>query len=100
MPTINFSFKDLQDLVGKKISLDELKELLSYGKAEFENYDKDTDEVTVSCGDTNLPYLWSVEGIARLLKGILGKEAGPIRPDDPFGRQEVNRNQRVSAQIR
>jgi len=76
MPTINFSFKDLQDLVGKKISLDELKELLSYGKAEFENYDKDTDEVTVSCGDTNLPYLWSVEGIARLLKGILGKEKG------------------------
>ena len=76
MPTINFSFKDLQNLVGEKLSIDQLKELLSYGKAEFENYDKDADEVTVSCEDTNLPYLWSVEGIARLLKGILGKEKG------------------------
>jgi phenylalanyl-tRNA synthetase beta chain len=76
MPTINFSLKDLQNLVGKKISIDELEELLSYGKAELEKYDKDADEVTVSCGDTNLPYLWSVEGFARLLKGILGKEAG------------------------
>ncbi|MBW2977791.1 phenylalanine--tRNA ligase subunit beta [Candidatus Woesearchaeota archaeon] len=76
MPTINFSLKDLQNLVGEKISVDKLKELLSYGKAEFENYDKDADEVTVSCGDTNLPYLWSVEGIARLLRGLLGKEKG------------------------
>jgi phenylalanyl-tRNA synthetase beta chain len=76
MPTISFSLKDLQDLIGEKISIDELKELLSYGKAEFEDYNKDEDQATVSCGDTNLPYLWSVEGIARLLKGILGKEKG------------------------
>jgi len=76
MPTISFSLEDLQNLVGEKISIDKLKELLSYGKAELENYDKDTDEVTVSCDDTNLPYLWSVEGIARLLKGLLGKEKG------------------------
>jgi len=76
MPTINFSFKDLQELVGEKISLDKLKDLLSYGKAEFENYDKDADEITISCGDTNLPYLWSTEGISRLIKGVIGKEKG------------------------
>jgi phenylalanyl-tRNA synthetase beta chain len=76
MPTITFSLKDLQDLVGKKLSLDELKDLVEYGKGEFDGYDKETDEASVSFGDTNLPYLWSVEGVARLLKGLLGKQKG------------------------
>jgi len=76
MPTISFSLKDLQKLLGKKISIDELKDLLTYAKAEIDNYDKSTDEVTADFGDTNLPYLWSVEGVAILLKGILGKEKG------------------------
>ncbi|TKJ17435.1 phenylalanine--tRNA ligase subunit beta [Candidatus Woesearchaeota archaeon B3_Woes] len=76
MPTINFSLKDLQKLIGKKITLDELQDLLSYAKAELEDYDKSTDEATADFGDTNLPYLWSTEGIARLIKGILGKEKG------------------------
>ena len=40
MPTINFSLKDLQKLIGKKISLDELQDLLSYAKADLEDYDK------------------------------------------------------------
>ena len=72
MPTITFSLKDLQHLVGKKISTAELENLLHFAKGEFEGYSKTTDEVTVSLDDTNLPYLWSVEGIARLLKGVLG----------------------------
>ncbi len=76
MPTINFNLKDLQKLVGKKITIDELQELLEYAKAEFEDYDKTTDEVKADFGDTNLPYLWSVEGVARLIKGILNKEKG------------------------
>ena len=76
MPTISFSLKDLQDLVGKKISLEELPSLLEYAKADFEGYDKETDEVRADFGDTNMPYLWSVEGVARLLKGIVGRESG------------------------
>ena len=76
MPTINFSLKDLQKLVGKKITIEELPSLLSYAKAELDNYDKSTDEVTADFGDTNLPYLWCVEGFARLLRGILNKEKG------------------------
>ena len=35
MPTITFSLKDLQKLVGKKISITELEELLTYAKAEI-----------------------------------------------------------------
>ena len=76
MPTINFSLKDLNNLVGKEIKVEELAELLEYGKGEFESYDKETDEVTAAFGDTNLPYLWSVEGAARLIKGVIGKTKG------------------------
>src|SRR3989338_5652429 len=76
MPTITFSLKDLQNLVGKKITIDQLQDLAHYGKGDFEKYDKDTDEISIDFGDTNLPYLWSVEGFARLIKGILGLQKG------------------------
>ncbi|MBW2993499.1 phenylalanine--tRNA ligase subunit beta [Candidatus Woesearchaeota archaeon] len=76
MPTITFSLKDLRNLVQENISIDELEHLLSFAKGELENYDKETDEVSVFLGDTNLPYLWSLEGIARHLKAILGKQKG------------------------
>ena len=76
MPTITFSLKDLNQLVGKKLSVDDIQELAHYGKGDFEGYDKADDEVKIDFGDTNLPYLWSVEGVARLFKGILGKQKG------------------------
>ncbi|MEK6828180.1 MAG: phenylalanine--tRNA ligase subunit beta, partial [Nanoarchaeota archaeon] len=76
MPTITFSLKDLQNLVGKKLTIEEIQELAHYGKGDFEGYDKETDEVKIDFGDTNLPYLWSVEGFARLVKGILGMQKG------------------------
>ena len=64
------------NLIRKKIPINELAELLEYGKGELETYDEETDEVSVSFGDTNLPYLWSVEGVARLIKGLIGKQKG------------------------
>ncbi|MEK6983308.1 MAG: phenylalanine--tRNA ligase subunit beta [Nanoarchaeota archaeon] len=76
MPTITFSLKDLQHLVGKKLSIEEVQELAHYGKGDFEGYEEETDEVKIDFGDTNLPYLWSVEGFARLIKGILGLQKG------------------------
>ena len=76
MPTITFSLKDLQNLVGKKLTIEEIQELAHYGKGDFDSYDKETDEVKIDFGDTNLPYLWSVEGFARLVKGILGMQKG------------------------
>ncbi len=76
MPTINFSLKDLQNLVGKKLSMEEISKLVEYGKGSLENYNKEENEITVDFGDTNLPYLWSVEGVARLIKGVLGIQKG------------------------
>lgn len=74
MPTITFSLKDLTNLLGKKITEQELTDLLEYAKAEVEH--KNEDEITIKYNDTNQPYLWSPEGIAILLKGITGKEKG------------------------
>lgn len=76
MPTVEFSLKDLNGLIGKELNLDELDLLLGFAKAELENYDEVSDTLTLSFGDTNQPYLWSVEGLARLLKGVLGIEKG------------------------
>src|SRR3989338_543413 len=76
MPAILFSLNDLQHLVGKKLGIEEVKELAHYAKADVEHYDEEADEVKIDFGDTNLPYLWSVEGFARFLKGILGMQKG------------------------
>ena len=76
MPIINFSFKDLQNLLKRKITIEQLKESLVFCKAEVEHYDEKEDLLSVNLQDTNLPYLWSAEGVARLLKGVLGIEKG------------------------
>src|SRR3989344_1721559 len=76
MPTITFSLKDLQHLTGKKLAIEEVHDMAHYGKAEVEAYDEETDEVKMNFDDTNLPYLWSAEGFARLLKGVLGMQKG------------------------
>ncbi len=76
MPTITFSLKDLNSLIGKSLSIEQLDELFSKAKGELEDYNKDTDEVKLELGDTNQPYLWSAEGISILLKGFLGIEKG------------------------
>ena len=76
MPTITFSLKDLQNLIGKKISAQELTEIAHYGKGDVEGYDEETDEIKIDFQDTNLPYLWSAEGLSRLIKGVLEIEKG------------------------
>ncbi|MBN2454309.1 phenylalanine--tRNA ligase subunit beta, partial [Candidatus Woesearchaeota archaeon] len=76
MPTITFDLNDLGRLVGKKLSVSELEELVPYAKGEVDGYDKRTNEVSVSLDDTNLPYLWGVEGMARLFRGVLGMQKG------------------------
>jgi phenylalanyl-tRNA synthetase beta chain len=80
MPTINFSFADFGKLLGKKLTIDEFEELLAlYVKAEIEKYDKESNEISLKLDDTNLPYLWCAEGIARFLRRILGIEKGSAK---------------------
>ncbi|MBI2141235.1 phenylalanine--tRNA ligase subunit beta [Candidatus Woesearchaeota archaeon] len=80
MPTITFAFKDFQQLLGKKLTMAELEDLLVlYAKAEVENYDKKSGEISVKLDDTNLPYVWCPEGLARFLKGVSGMRKGAAR---------------------
>ena len=74
MPTIDVSLKDLGNLIGKRISEKELKNLLEYAKAEFSG--SDGDNISVQFNDTNQPYLWCAEGLALLFRSVLGKEKG------------------------
>ena len=63
MPNINVNLKDMQKLVGKKLSLAEFKEAVLFAKGEVEAYEGGS--ITVDVKDTKRPHLWSSEGIAR-----------------------------------
>ncbi len=74
MPTVEFSLKDLQQLLGKKLTAKELEDAILYAKGEVESVNGDA--VKVDIKDTNRPDLWSIEGIARELRGSYGVEEG------------------------
>lgn len=77
MPTIEISLNDLNSLVGKKFTIAQLEEALEYVKGEIEAMDGD--RIKIEIADTNRPDLWSVEGIARELKGRYGKNKGLVK---------------------
>jgi len=85
MPTISCYYKDLQNLYGQKIELEELPDLLSKAKAEFKEYDEKTGELKIELVDTNRPDLWCVEGVARQIReAVLHKKSNyPFFSSDP-----------------
>src|SRR3989338_3139840 len=74
MPKFDISKQDLEKLVGRKFTIKELEDVLLFAKTELDGFEGDTLKVDVK--DTNRPDLWSVEGIARELKGHLKIEEG------------------------
>ncbi|MCR4368944.1 MAG: phenylalanine--tRNA ligase subunit beta [archaeon] len=74
MPTINSSKKDLESLVGKKFSQKELEDALMFVKGELDAINGD--DLTIDVKETNMPDLWSTEGIARELRARMGIEKG------------------------
>ncbi len=82
MPVISFTKWDLERLVGEKLSEDELKRLLSNLKGEIEKIEDECIEMEIT---HDRPDMFSVEGIARTLKGILEIEIGPPKVDVKFG---------------
>jgi len=74
MPKIDVSYSDLCELIGRKISIGDLKKYILFAKAEIEDVEGDT--LKIDSKDTNRPDLWSVEGIARELRGRLAGEKG------------------------
>ncbi|MBI5066501.1 phenylalanine--tRNA ligase subunit beta [Candidatus Woesearchaeota archaeon] len=74
MPTIQFKLQELNNLLDKKINLAQLKELLIQAKAEYDG--EQEEKINIKFNDTNQPYLWGVEGLSRLLKGLQGTQKG------------------------
>lgn len=68
MPTIDIKKRDLDGLIGKKLSLDVLEKKLMLAKAELKEYNAETDDLKVELSDSNRPDLWSAEGIARQVR--------------------------------
>lgn len=68
MPTIDIKKKDLDGLIGKKLSLDALEKRLMLAKAELKEYNAETDDLKVELSDSNRPDLWCAEGVARQIR--------------------------------
>ena len=68
MPTIDIKKKDLDALIGKRLSLEALEKHLMLAKAELKEYDLSTDALKVELSDSNRPDLWSAEGVARQIR--------------------------------
>lgn len=71
MPTITVVKRDLERLVGRRVSLNQLGPLLTFVKGEIKEHNRETDEIKIELADSNRPDLWCVEGIARQIKGHL-----------------------------
>ena len=74
MPNVEINLNDLSSLVGKKLNLQQARETLLFVKGEIDSVNGN--EIVVDVKETNRPDLLSAEGIARELKGHLGKEKG------------------------
>lgn len=74
MPKFEVSKPDLEKLVGREFTEKELEDALLFAKTELDGREGDTLKLDVK--DTNRPDLWSVEGIARELKGHSRIEEG------------------------
>jgi phenylalanyl-tRNA synthetase beta chain len=69
MPSISANLNDLARLAGRDIKPADLDGILALAKAEYKDLDEATGELKIELTDTNRPDLWSVEGIARQIRG-------------------------------
>ncbi|OYT25863.1 MAG: phenylalanine--tRNA ligase subunit beta [Thermoprotei archaeon ex4572_64] len=86
MPVITFKLNDLERLLGRSLSLDEFEMATNKIKGELESIEDDEVKLEVT---TDRPDFFSVEGIARALKGILEIELGLKKVNVLKGKVEV-----------
>jgi len=80
MPVINFSFKDLQQLVGGDLDFDTVVDRVPMMGADIHSVERGNDEMAFEFFPDR-PDLYSVEGVARALRAFLGKSPGLRRYD-------------------
>ncbi|MBN2101878.1 MAG: phenylalanine--tRNA ligase subunit beta [Candidatus Aenigmarchaeota archaeon] len=84
MPTLDVSYRDLCNLIGKRIDREELRnKAVMFAKGEIDEINED--EMKIDEKDTNRPDLWSTEGIAREIAGRYGKKGLPKYTTEPSG---------------
>ena len=83
MPTLETTIRDLENLTGMRLPVDKLDQLLDWVKGEVKDLDVKTGSLKIELNDTNRPDLWTVEGIARQLRG--GRSASGRPWSDLFG---------------
>ena len=81
MPTIDVDCGELERLLGWSWQgdLEKLDWLLAFVKSEVKLYNEQENVASIELKDTGRPDLWSVEGLARTLRGFLELEKGPRR---------------------
>jgi len=81
MPTIDVDCSELERLLGWswQDDLEKLDWLLAFVKSEVKLYNEQENVASVELKDTGRPDLWSVEGLARTLRGFLELEKGARR---------------------
>ncbi|MBN1358726.1 phenylalanine--tRNA ligase subunit beta [Candidatus Bathyarchaeota archaeon] len=81
MPTIDVACGELERLLGWSWQgdLEKLDWLLAFVKSEVKVYNEQENVASIELKDTGRPDLWSVEGLARTLRGFLDLEKGPRR---------------------
>jgi len=86
MPVINFTYKNLEELLGTSIDKKELINLLPMIGSDIEDHDDENLKVEFF---PNRPDHFSVEGIARTLKGFLDIESGIPKYDLQPSRKRI-----------
>jgi phenylalanyl-tRNA synthetase beta chain len=78
MPTVDVDCAELEHLLGWswQNDLEKLDWLLAFVKGEVKFFNEQEGVVSIELKDTGRPDLWSVEGLARTLRGFLGLEKG------------------------
>src|SRR4030065_284745 len=78
MPTIDVDYSVFERLLGVALHCDmaKLDEILAFVKSEVKLYDAQGGVVSIEIKDTNRPDLWSIEGLARALRGYLNIAKG------------------------
>lgn len=69
MPTLETTLRDLENLTGMILPVDKLDLRLDWVKGEVKGFDPKTGLLKIELNDTNRPDLWTVEGIARQMRG-------------------------------
>lgn len=96
MPTLEGDFDDFLGLLDHPVLPEEMDRVLDAVKGEWKQFDPATRRFKIELNDTNRPDLWSVEGIARQLRG---GRALPGRPYDFLKKSLEKRSVGASADI-